>query len=187
MRIGLDLDGVVYDYAANLSRLIVADGGEPIPKDCGWFKPAELWPPYFDNPRKVFFEGDPIPGAVEGCHKLLGLCEELWLITAALPEAEVPKLDWLIKYGIEYDELIITSLDHEAEPKSAFECDLYIDDGAHNIQECFYNTRAHLIIFEQPWNKTPEMEQLEADHPQRVFRARNWQEVIPIVERVVRA
>jgi len=181
MKIGLDMDGVVYDYVANLSNLIVADGGDPIPDKIGWFKPAELWPPYFDNPEKVFFDGDPLPGAVEGCAKLFELSDELWIITAARHEAGPYKLMWLEKHGIEYDDFVITGLDHSAEPKSAIKCDLYIDDGAHNIQELYNNTEADLIIFEQSWNKTREMWDLEWKSD-RVNRARNWYEVVQIVE-----
>lgn len=184
MRIGLDMDGVVYDYVTNLSNLIVADGGDPIPPDCGWFKPDELWPPYFDYPYSVFFNGRPIEGAITGCRALKRMGHEVWIITAAKPEAANPKLDWLKKYGIQYDNFVITGLDHSAEPKSAIYCDLYIDDGAHNIQELFQNTEAHLIIYEQSWNKTEEMKILEETFS-RVERARNWMEVVKLVDRRV--
>ena len=177
MKIGLDMDGVVYDYMGNLSNIIVADGGDPIPEDCGWFKPAELWPPYFDNAERVFLEGDPIPGAVDGCATLKSLSEDLWIITAAWEEARVPKLNWLEKYGIQYDNFVITGLDHSAEPKSAIKCDLYIDDGPHNILELHENTDAHLIIYEQSWNKTEEMRKLEKDCL-RVARAKDWHDVV---------
>jgi 5'(3')-deoxyribonucleotidase len=181
VRIGLDMDGVVYDYVGNLSNIIVAEGGDPIPEDCGWFKPVELWPPYFDHPERVFLDGDPIPGAVEGCRDLKLLCDDLWIITAAWKEAGEPKIKWLEKHGIEYDNFVLTGLDHTSQPKSAIKCDLYIDDGAHNILELYENTFVDLIIFEQSWNKTQEMYDLE-ESSDRVTRVRNWEEMVNLVE-----
>jgi uncharacterized HAD superfamily protein len=180
-RIGLDMDGCLYNWDAAIRALIVERFGIEVPVSTTWdfikeYAGAEAWR-WVWKPKQVvrmFSEGRAYPGAAEGAAALRAMTDQLFVISSGPSESTDPKTAWLEKQGIEYDRLI--RLDFGV-PKTAIPCDLYVDDGPHVAEQVvrakFKQWEPRLILVDRPWNQDVE------DHP-RMHRARGWEEVVRV-------
>lgn len=166
IRLGLDLDGVIYDFPTEFRNLVAADRGvdpESLASPVKWSF-YEDWgmsdEEYFGTmgkaaiQGKVFKDGNIYPQALENVNKLRDLGYEIVIITARHVVNDVDKMniikknteDWLIKNNVPYDELIIDN------DKTRHNLDILIDDNLANI-ESFVMAGGMAYVFDQPWNR----------------------------------
>ncbi|MFA5395940.1 MAG: hypothetical protein WC346_08045 [Methanogenium sp.] len=153
--IKLDLDGVVRDFVGSFHRTYL----KVYPQHKDLIKPINGWGleksypigdkiyqfMYEDYVREVFFGADAYPGAVEFAKSLkkLGI---IHITTSQPPGTEMPTLQWLKKYNIQYDAI---SFIHD---KTVIRGTFLIDDALHNlVAEAKAGTSIPIAI-NRPWN-----------------------------------
>lgn len=154
MRVGVDLDGVVFSYVDVLRR----DFGftpDEAPDPFKW----ELWECWGMSAeefhakaeecyeRHLFFRGEPYDYAIEGLQELKSLGHSLHIITARHhPVARRDTVAWLEEYEVDYDSLTFTS------DKTCVPVDIIIEDNLDNAEACAAaGTKA--FLFDRPWNQ----------------------------------
>lgn len=154
MRLGVDSDGVLADFDKSLidgyneafgtdlkyKQITHWDAFEEL---TGWTH-KQWWDWVVKDHPRIFLDAPPLPGALAGMQALRARGHELCIITAKPNWAAAHMVEWLHKHDIPYDELHITS------KKSYVECDVYVDDGPHNLIDFKDNTDA-LAIQYAPW------------------------------------
>jgi uncharacterized HAD superfamily protein len=154
MRIGVDLDGVVFNYVdAIRSYLWLSEHEAPDPfkwelwecwgmtEDAFWAEAHEAYE------QHLFFKGSPYPGAIEALCDLTMLGHTLHIITArAHPVGQRDTEAWLDSYDVPYDSLTFAS-DKTCQPVDAF-----IEDNLHNAEKLVeHGVKAFLL--DRPWNQ----------------------------------
>lgn len=171
-RIGIDLDGVMFDFIGTFERLYAEWFGFPIApikqwndplkhshfktyEDLwAWFERADGWAqiPYVDGAR----------GSID---HLLEEGHNLVFITARHGEGATAAYNWHSRSPWADDSFIaITSA------KQTVPCDIYVDDGPHIIEELRLAGK-NTIVFNRPWNKDAEG-----------VRASDWIDVVALIE-----
>lgn len=176
-RIGVDLDGVTYDYVSAL-RNRFASYGKPVDSmpdphcwniwEC-WGMEKDDWVKAADRAavEGVFHQGTACDGAIEALCKLKKVGHTIHIVThRELPHAQTSTIGWLNSQGIPYDTLTFSK------EKTGFPVDVFIEDNIDNARAveasgvpCFLLTR--------PWNK-------DAEDCRRVD---TWEDFIAIIER----
>ena len=154
MRIGVDVDGVPRDFVGSLQRQYAVDFPDhvmsPVTQwDLHHFFPIgkAIYPYAFDTRAKEIFEGaDPYPGAYAAMIALKERGHEIVYVTTQPRGKEVHTINWLLKHNFPYDGLVITGI------KDIANCDVYIDDGPHNVK-VLQATGKEVVIYDQPWNR----------------------------------
>ena len=159
MRIGVDLDGVVYRFSDTANYLIKAHFGIEIPEWSSWdFAPdylrsigapdvwSWLWTHGID--LGLFRYGSIYKGSREALIQLSEL-GDLVVITARPKTAVNDTLEWLAYQRFPTSEVHILS----GAPKSTVKCDVYIDDSADNVLELHTNTDGVVFLADRPWNR----------------------------------
>ncbi len=182
LRVGVDLDGVVYDFVGALRSYIHRTTGRPLasmPPADSW----EFWSKQWKLDKEeflrfyrdgildgfIFSEGAPFPQAVESARELVALGHELHIVTSrAIPgaedEARAATVDWLRRIGFPYESLTIAS------DKASVPTDIFIDDSMENYDRL--DKAGHFPwLYTQMWN---------ASHPGR--RVLSWGEFSGIVQ-----
>lgn len=177
-RIGLDMDGVIYNWFTNLRRTMCFEFGldwRDCPHPTEWGVPwmtGEMWEWYYGHPKHIFFDGDPYAGAIDG---VLDLCEiaEVSILTHGAPASKKWKRLWLASQGLEHREMHVFPTDGM---KSSQICDIYIDDGLHNLEDLrVKRPNSRLILMDRPWNR----------HDSSFERVRGWKELVMSVEETI--
>jgi 5'(3')-deoxyribonucleotidase len=163
MRIALDLDGVCYEwektarYMLRRKRMLE---NQPIPLELmresdSWDAiehavTAAEWAWLWSEGVKegLFRYGHCCRGAIEGVHALSEIGDVL-IVTSRPPSAIPDTLAWIT---FMFDKAPIAGIHFTgADPKDAIVADVYIDDGAHNIN--YLRARGHRVIqVARPWN-----------------------------------
>ena len=154
MRIGVDVDGVLRDFVGKLILQYHEDypGHEVLPvTDWGLnlFFPIgnAIFPYAFDHRAREIFEGaDPYPGAISAMIALKERGHEIFYVTTQPRGKEVHTINWILKHNLPYDGIVITGI------KNAVNCDIFIDDGPHNIK-ALREAGKLAVCFSQPWNR----------------------------------
>lgn len=161
LRIGIDLDGVVYDFITDSIRAVrrfceLADVLElmrnPPPvtrwnffEDWG-LDSKEFWRIIEKGvaDEVVWWHGEPVEGAVETVNALGEVGHKIHVVTNR-SGAEEATVAWLNKVGLHYDAVTFTA------DKASVRLDVLLDDYAVNLAEV---ARAGVIPvrFAQPWN-----------------------------------
>ncbi len=144
MRIGIDLDGVVYDFTGALREHVHITTGrsrESMPDPTCWEFYAVDWgmtlDEYLDFARDgvesggVFSFGVPMSGAVETMTRLKDAGHTLHIVTARglAPRAFEKTCSWLRRHKVPFDTLTF------AEDKTVVKLDAFIDDRPKNVDE----------------------------------------------------
>ena len=127
-RIFVDMDGVVVDfdgYRANVEREYIRKHPE---KEFSYGSPEF---PMVKNIQGAYLHMEPMPGAVEALHTLIGMGFDVWLATRPpvdKPQAVADKTQWVHDHADFLRKKIITTQD-----KSILGCesDYLIDDRIH--------------------------------------------------------
>ena len=184
LRIGLDVDGCMYDFVDALRRHIHQAIGRPLdsmPNAATWDFYKLQWglsiEEFLGHCRDgvlagvIFTEGDPYPGAAAATRALAAAGHELHVVTAraipgAVAEAEAATAGWLERHSIPYSSLTVSAA------KDAVPTDVFLEDDPANY-DLLTTTPSMPWLYTQPWN---------AHHPGR--RVHGWGEFYRVVQQM---
>lgn len=192
MRIGLDLDGVVYHWdriARYMLRRRYEATGRAVPLELYsesmtwyWIKDyvesedwAWLWA---EGPKLGLFRyGHVVKGAVDGA-RLLAELGNVVVVTARPKVAAHDTLAWL---SFMLDKVPLAGIHILGdEPKSSVRPlpDIYIEDSPDQVSDLVNNTGSEVVVFDRPFNR-------DVPSVARIHRARGWGEVVQVVRELV--
>lgn len=164
MRVGVDLDGVVYDFAASVREYLVG---------CGWDRakctPATTWEFYRDwglSDREfvdvcndgvdhgvIFTHGDPEPGSSEALYRIREAGHTIHVVTdrkfgkpGAAAEATI---SWLARHDLPFDDITFTS------DKRCANLATMVDDKLSNYDQ-LEKSGVWTYLLDRPWNRVRE-------------------------------
>lgn len=119
-RLGLDIDGCINDFSDMIYRYAsIFSEGHGINKEYdmsdylierhfGWseYMNNEFWSKYY---KLAMANTVPQPGAAQTISRLKGNNIEIYLITARIDKLREITINWLDRYNIQYDKLIMTA------------------------------------------------------------------------------
>lgn len=182
LRIGIDLDGVVYPCVTILRRWLV-EVKDWDPERC---PPATSWGFYADwgmteadfdrefteaiEADFMFTEGDPRAGALEALHRFTEQGHHLYVITARQIEgveleARRQTFRWLAQHDIALSGIAIS---HD---KGVLPTDVFLEDAIHNYEFLENQEETLPVLLTRKWNQ---------DHGGR--RVADWDEFADVVE-----
>lgn len=186
MKLGIDIDGVVYDWEKTARFLLGWRFGYDIPQSTEWDSIEKavkkdhwqwLWSAGV-NKYGLFRHGDLIPGAIEAIVKLHHAGHEINFITATPTkagekesEAIQDRQDWAWfhfskRLGANGYKLFFEKV------KSKVDCDLYLDDKVENLKELTQAGKT-AVCFDRGWND------VAVECAYRVF---SWKGFVVLVE-----
>lgn len=161
VRLGLDLDGVLYRWSDTARYLLGTycgnDPGES--ENWNWIKDhisTEAWKWLWSagvTEHGLFRYGSLYKGSREFLGRIEPYCDSV-VITSRPPAAVRDTMDWLSYQKIPTAEVHIIS----NAPKSSVQpqCDVYIDDAIHNCEDLLANTKGWVLMPNRPWNQVNE-------------------------------
>ncbi len=157
MRVGIDLDGVLYDFVGALRDYAGMHNAPEARRwefyeDWGWTR--EKFKEVCDagvGDGEIFWRGSPIDGAVELTHALKAAGHRVVIVTArdfgSAGASRNATRSWLRAWGFHYDEL------HFAEDKTQFNLDWMLDDSPHVAEQFRGHPKTRFVLMDQPWNR----------------------------------
>ncbi len=181
LRLGIDLDGVVADFSGGWIDCYNRDFGTDLKAaDIEvWNAPAEMthfgdmdgfweWARDCGGGSSLFRVLRPYPGALEALNELNRLGHHLVIVTTKPDFAVSDTYAWLAEQGIPATEV------HIVWDKTRVACDVYVEDGPHNLEALAARRGDALIIrYVRPWNRPVA----------GVVDARDWDEVLELIAR----
>jgi len=165
-RVGIDLDGVVYDFVGQYRRFLHDRKGEatmPI-ENCtqchidypeptcwefykDWGLDGATFTKHLATYDEIFAKGQPYPSAITQLERLTGAGHSLVFITdrSINPRATEITAAWLFNHLGSKWELHITA------DKASVPVDYFIDDKPENLESMPFDTDVYLC--DRPWNK----------------------------------
>jgi uncharacterized HAD superfamily protein len=183
-RIGIDIDGTIYNFRDKLRDYIHETTGRPLEEmsieantwlffDDQWGYSIEEYLAFIDqgvHDKEIFWRGEVYDNALWGVSELYRSGFEIVFITARgyhglVDQCKMATEYWLNSHGFPYHELIIDS------DKTKYDLDILIDDAPEHF---FLRSQAGLdtLIYDQSWNRDLH------DSP----RAIGWIEVVDFVK-----
>lgn len=180
--LGLDLDGVVFDYEAAVRARFAAMLGvapQTLGRQTRWSLVESGWPIRNEDHFRVLHTAAVRDGMFATMPTIPGAAEALWQLSDAGVYIRVVTHRLGFK-GVHASAAgdTVTALDANRIPyrdltfvadKPAVGADVYLDDAPHNIAN-LRGAGGFAVVFDQPYNQ-------HVDGP----RARNWDEVVEIV------
>lgn len=176
--IGLDLDGVVYDFQGTYKYLLTQHRNVEFPEGLEWWDSWSSPDQYTTQEDRdwvwskgvkdfgLFRYGHIVKGAIDGVRELAKL-GDVHVVTHRPQRAVRDTLAFLA-----YVDLPITGVTVTQGPKSAVGCDVYIDDGPHVIEELMAAGK-RAVVFDRPYNRYPAVKDPQAPR----LRAKTWADV----------
>lgn len=161
-RVGIDLDGVCYNFENSVRQYLVDKRGHDaasLPDPIGW-NIDEQWgmtrQQFKDHCHKgvnwgiIFGVGAPYPGTVEGFAQLRAAGHSIHIVTARSygnpGMSALNTQEWLDDYGLEFDTITYS---HD---KTIVNVDVMIDDRAENLID-LRNAGMTAVAMDRPWNR----------------------------------
>lgn len=163
LRVGIDLDGVLYDFADSFRRYLVASGkvlegvlpsGEPSTwtfyEDWG-FSLAEFIQICNDGvDAGIIFRGPAREGASEAVNKIKNLGHTIHIITdrkfgSDPVNSEIATKEWLSEHNIPYDTLTFSA------DKTCVATHLFVEDKLENY-DALVAAGVEAYLIDRPWN-----------------------------------
>lgn len=190
LRIGLDLDGVVYKFTDTYRYMMNKHRGVGMPpvEDFwyGWDAADQFtteedreWVWTEGIRLGLFRYGHLYKGAIEGVTALAEVAE-VHVITSRPQAAVEDTLAFLAYTRLPLAGVNILS-GGEAKSSIRPEFDIYIDDGLHNIVDLMDNTEADVLVFDQPWNRNSE----DLGSNVEAWRVYGWEDTVAVVNFLV--
>lgn len=155
MRVGIDLDGVCYDWTGTVRYLFDAHWDIKLPEPEHWdaFQesvPKEAWRWLWTEgvDLGLFRYGNIIRGAVDGLVRLKEMGHELEVVTQRPASAVQDTMSFIARLPDVFSGVHLMN----SRPKSQVGLDLYIDDSPHVVAD-LREHRLNYIVFDQPWNQ----------------------------------
>ena len=166
MRVGFDLDGVLYDFGNSVRRYLDSIGrpygwkdNKDEPHDWNFF---EYWGMDVNEFRQVcndgvdagyVFSGGIRPNAAESVARVANLGHEIVIITdrqfgSDPKNSEKATLEWLDQHGIWFDELIFSA------NKCCTPTDTFVEDKLENY-DALTEAGTKTFLITRDWNKVP--------------------------------
>lgn len=181
MRILVDMDGVLCDFAGRILEWYNHDNGTHLTKEqnLDWEMEHMLGPGGKDFIRscmrwpEFFTRLDPIPGAVEGMHDLLRTGHDVVIVTSIPSSAGIAfagKQQWIRDHIPDFKLKNFVG----ATRKELVRGNVLLDDAPHNIEAFMAENRENMgVVFDAPYNWKMAVE------PTR--RVRDWNEFLAYV------
>jgi uncharacterized HAD superfamily protein len=186
MRIGVDVDGVLYHWertARYMLRRKLGDEGRRIPEDL--YHPSDSWNAIQHSiededwrwlwkegvEQGLFRYGHVVGGSLEGLNELEER-GEIVIVTSRPKHAVKDTIAWL---SLMTDKINVRGIHilGTRENKSAAPIDVLIDDALHNVRDMAEAGKPS-VLFDQPWNQ----EHIEDEFPSLVVRGIGWQDAV---------
>lgn len=158
MRIGVDLDGVVYDYATPFTAYMrkVLHNPDLAYPNC-WHFYQDQWGLTLEEflshmqdavtAKAIFHTGDPIAGSVKALTALREQGHEIHIVTNRPQRgADRATKNWLDTHQIPHDSLTFS------EDKTVVPVDVFLDDRPENY-DSLVARGVTAVLFDQPWNR----------------------------------
>lgn len=166
MRVGIDLDGVCYDFAASVREYLCNTVGTHDPDRCTdptrW-EFYEDWgldlPAFLDvfhegvNAGVIFTHGDPHPNVAEAFAVIHGAGHSIHIVTdrsVGEPGAsEAATAAWLDRHGLRFDSLTFSA------DKTVVALDVMVDDKLANY-DALDDAGVEAYLLTRPWNQVSD-------------------------------
>jgi len=182
--IGLDIDGVIVDYAAVMLPLLSEVCRRPVSaQDIYTYDITEclniddetaayVWQQTLGT--DLLINAPPVDGAIEGLSALDG--HEIWIVTGRPSNLQGLTETWLRHRNISYDRIIFDRVMNKMLVGPEF--DVFVEDfleGALVIAEAGVFT----LLFNQPWNQSSNL-------PENCRRVYNWSAIVKLIDELQR-
>lgn len=180
MRVGIDLDGVCYDFAGSLREFLVSAGvrfKHQCPNPTRWefyedwgftLKEFLTWCHRGVEAGTVFTHGDPFLGVREAFERIKAAGHSIHIVTdrsfGKHGASEAATRRWLDSHGLPFDSLTFTP------DKTVVRLDTMVDDKLANY-EALTEAGVRTWLLTRPWNQ-------EDDDRNRVLDLLHYSEVI---------
>lgn len=162
MNIGIDIDGVVYNWVDQYRRFCdfhLGMTGLPEIQVWSFYKEWGITTPEFlshlaSYPSDIYELGYEMPGAVDGLRDLSKAGHKLYALTARPDEAIQVTFDWLLDLGVRWHGIVV------GDDKGQLKTDVMLDDGPHNIEALQAAGHPRPIVFDQKWNAHVDAERV---------------------------
>jgi 5'(3')-deoxyribonucleotidase len=156
MNLAIDVDGVLRNFVAALTRQYLSD----FPEHEARVQPVTEWGidkffplgndiyryAFETRVEAIFTTAPAYPGAKDFIDDLKAAGHKVFIVTTQKIGTEKYTVQWLHSHHIDnYDGLIFTA------HKELVRCDYLLDDGPHNLDA--FNLHGIAIAFDQPWNQ----------------------------------
>lgn len=163
MRVGIDLDGVVYNFGESLRQFLITSG---LKTEDEVEAPITRWEFYEDwgmdldefkhcvslgvNRGFIFAKGSPIPHTRMGWEMLRDGGHSIHIVTDRFfgisGEAQFSTIDWLSRHGLSFDSITFTS------DKTVANVDVMVDDKPENWQ-ALTEAGVPCFLMNRRWNQ----------------------------------
>lgn len=163
MNIGIDIDGVVYNWVDQYRRFALEYLGMcnmPEVTEWSFYKEWGITTPEFlshlsDYPDFIYGQGRQVTGAVNGLRLLSDEGHKLYALTARPDEAIDVTFDWLLNLGVRWHGIVV------GDDKGQLKTDVMLDDGPHNIEALQAAGHPRPIVFDRLWNRHVKAERVD--------------------------
>jgi uncharacterized HAD superfamily protein len=158
--LGLDIDGVVYDFWTSARDVILRIFGLAIPTDWPeWDGPktylralgrADIWDWLWSREAALnglYHLGNPYIGALDAVRRL-SRKHDVVALTSRPSFAAPQTLGWVSTALPTLSGVVVLG----DRPKSSVTCDIYIDDAPHHVRDLDIDTSARVLLVDRPWN-----------------------------------
>lgn len=183
--VGLDSDGVLYDFVEALRQWIHHLTGRPLSE----LGPATCWdfykydwgyttPEFLDlfasgvRAGAVFGDGAPYPGTAQALRRLSEAGNRLVVVTNRViadvdPEwSEQLTRSWIARWGLPVDDVVLSA------DKTVTDASVFLEDHVGNYDD-LAAAGVHAVLFDRPWNRGEGCTRT---------RVRTWDEFCTLVE-----
>lgn len=161
MKVGLDLDGVVYWFTKAANEAIMTRGYPDIGEWQGWnhgkeFVTDEDWRWLWNQGTSIVFRADgPAYQGAQGFMRRLALEHELIICTHRPKRVAPATYAWIAATRCQAGEVHV--LDHNIPKSTVWDvCDVCIDDKPETCDDLLGNTGAHVFCPRRDWNRDYE-------------------------------
>jgi len=179
LSIGVDIDGVIVDYATAMLPIVSEVCDRPVCVQELWcWDLTDALDISQEQMRRIWEEtlgtdllraAPPIDGAIHGLSRLS--MHEIWLITARPLSMQDLTLSWLAENNVQYDHVIHGRYGDKVEAGRGF--DVFVED---RLDEACTIAEAGVfsILLDQPWNQTPQL-------PPNCQRVYDWKSILSLI------